>query len=237
VSRPKLLDAFCGEGGAAAGYIAAGFDVTGVDLKNTGKRYPGEFIQADALDYIVQHAHEFDAIHASPPCQGYSIATAGNQEARAKHPRLIDTTRDTLEATSRPWVIENVEQARTHMRNPLLLCGTMFGLSATDDDGTPLEMWRHRLFETNVNRGGQPTCRHGWHSTQVAGSYGGARRDKHEARNIRHGGYVPAKHVQEQMLGIDWMTQNGLYQSIPPIYAEYVGVSLRSALLLNRSAA
>jgi DNA (cytosine-5)-methyltransferase 1 len=226
MSAPRLLDLFCCEGGAAAGYIAAGFDVHGVDLEaKYERRYPSTFTCDDALAYAMRHGREYDVIHSSPPCQGYSIATAGNA-ARSKHARLIAITRQVLDHIGVPYVIENVAQARSEMVDPMLLCGTMFGLKATDDDGIKLEMWRHRLFESNVPLAAAGTCDHGWHSAQVAGSYGGARRDKDEARNVRHGGYVPAKHVQEKLLGIDWMTQFGLYQSLPPVYTQHVGLQL-----------
>ena len=227
---PLLLDLFCCEGGAAVGYHRAGFIVAGVDRDpRFAKRYPYTFRAADALEFVAEHGHTFDAIHASPPCQAYTIATAGNPEARAKHDRLIAATREALEATGKPYIIENVAQARSEMVNPLTLCGTMFGLTAVDDDGTPLEMWRHRLFESNVPLTAPSVCKHGAFADQVAGSYGGARRDKREAREVRHGGYVPAKHVQERLLGIDWMTQHGLYQSLPPVYTQYLGQQLLAA--------
>ena len=223
----RLLALFCGEGGAAEGYRRAGFTtIVGIDRKDTRKRYPGTFVQGDALAYLLEYGHTFDAIHASPPCQGYSIATAGNLAAREKHARLIPATRELLRLTGKPYVIENVAQARSEMVDPVMLCGTMFGLHATDDDGTPLEMWRHRLFESNLPLAAPRACRHGWHSEQVAGSYGGARRDKHEARHVRHGGYVPAAHVQSQLLGIDWMTQKGMHESIPPAFSEHIGRQL-----------
>ena len=228
----KLLDLFSGEGGAAAGYIDAGFTVIGVDLRDTSKRYPGQFIHGDALAYLATHGHEYDAIHASPPCQGYSIATAGNPEARAKHVRLIAATRELLKLTGRPWVIENVQQAASQMRDPVLLCGRMFGLEAHDEDGEPLALDRHRLFETSFPIDQPHHPRHD--GRQVAGVYGGSRRsskpdatpadDRHAARYERHGGYVPrSKRVQQQLLGIDWMTVKGMQESIPPAYAEWVG--------------
>jgi DNA (cytosine-5)-methyltransferase 1 len=101
----------------------------------------------------------------------------------------------------------------------------MFGLSAVDDDGTPLRMERHRLFESNVLIMAPATCYHP-DGVQVAGSYGGARRDKVEARTIRKGGYVPSIPVQQALLGIDWMTQKGMHQSIPPAYTKWIGQQL-----------
>lgn len=240
--RPRLLDLFCGEGGAAEGYMAAGWDVIGVDNQlGVGRRYPGaEFHVADALAFLAQHGAQFDAIHASPPCQGYSIATAGNLPARTKRKRLIAATRELLALTGRPWVIENVEQARSQMQNPMLLCGRMFGLGAPDADGFPLVLDRHRLFESNIPLVAPVHPPHG--NEQVAGVYGGSRRasrlpgesladvaarDRHAARYERHGGYVPrSKTVLQQLLGIDWMTVRGMQESIPPVYARWVGQQL-----------
>lgn len=242
----RLLDLFCGEGGAAAGYIRAGWDVTGVDRKRSvGRHYPGEFIAGDALVHLAAHGHEYDAIHASPPCQGYTIATAGNPTARAKHQRLIAATRELLVSfTGKPWVIENVEQAASQMRSPVLLCGRMFGLGAQDEDGQPLVLDRHRLFESNVTLAVPAHPTHG--NEQVAGVYGGSRRakrlpgesladvaprDRHAARFERHGGYVPrSRAVKQELLGIDWMTVKGMEESIPPVYAEHIGRQLMAHL-------
>lgn len=220
----RLLDLFCGEGGAAAGYLAAGWDVVGVDNRaRVGKRYPGRFIHGDALEHLFHHGDEFDAIHASPPCQRFTHGNvAGNQADR--HPDLITPTRAMLdELTGRPWVIENVP--RSPLRHPLVLCGSMFGLTTTDEDGTPLVLRRHRWFESNMPLTAPGPCRH-VRGEQVAGSYGGARRDKDEARKIRKGGYVPAREVQERLLGITWMTGHGLTQAVPPAYTQWVGRQL-----------
>lgn len=235
MSRPRLLDLFRGEGGASQGYVDAGFDVTGVDLKPLGHRGPGRFIQGDALAYLAEHGREYDAIHASPPCQGYTIATAGNPAARAKHVRLIAATRELLKLTGRPWVIENVEQARSQMVDPIMLCGRMFDLRADDADGHPLVLDRHRLFESNVPLVAPAHPKHG--DEQVAGVYGGSRRsskpnatpadDRYAARYERHGGYVPRSNaVQQALLGIDWMSVKGMQESIPPAYARHIGEQL-----------
>lgn len=235
MSRPYLLDLFCGQGGAAAGYIAAGWHVIGADLADHSKRYPGEFHQGDALAFLATNGAAVDAIHASPPCQGYSIATAGNPSARAKHKRMIAATRELLILAGKPWVIENVEQARSQMVDPIMLCGRMFGLGALDEDGMPLVLDRHRLFESNMPLAAPAHPKHG--DEQVAGVYGGSRRsskpnatpadDRYAARHERHGGYVPrSKRVQQELLGIDWMTVRGMQESIPPAYTEYIGRQL-----------
>jgi DNA (cytosine-5)-methyltransferase 1 len=236
MSRPVLLDTYCGQGGASWGYYQAGYDVVGVDLNPAnGNRYPFEFHTGDAVEFIRLYGHQFDAIHASPPCQSYSIATAGNQAARDKYPRLIAATRAALQATGRPWVIENVEQARSELVDPLLLCGRMFGLGADDADGVPLVLDRHRLFESNTPISAPAHPKHG--AQQVAGVYGGSRRsskpnatpadDRHAARYERKGGYVPrSKTVQQALLGIDWMTVRGMQESIPPAYSRHIGAQL-----------
>lgn len=226
MAKPRLLDLFCCEGGAAMGYHRAGFDVVGVDLEGRfAKRYPFTFVQADALMYVRAHGREFDAIHASPPCQRYSQGTVAGHAH--KHPDLVGATRDALLEVGVPWVIENVPRAP--LIDPVVLCGSMFGLGAVDDDGVLLRLERHRLFESSVHLEAPGPDVHDT-SVQVAGSYGGARRDKHEARYVRKGGYVPAKHVQERLLGIDWMTQHGLHQSLPPVYTEWVGRFLIAAI-------
>ena len=127
------------------------------------------------------------------------------------------------------------ETARSQMHDPLMLCGRMFGLTATDTDGHPLILDRHRLFESNV---GLATFEHPKHGPgQVAGVYGGGRRsskpdatpadDRYSARHERKGGYVPrSREVQQQLLGIDWMSQYGMYQSLPPVYCEFIGHQL-----------
>ena len=222
----RLLDLFCCEGVGARGYIEAGFDVTGVDIEpRFSKRYPGRFVHADALAYVREHGHEYDVIHASPPCQAYSITKHTHS---VSHPELIGVTRDALRATGKPYVIENVPGAP--LIDPLILCGSMFGLHADDDDGTYLVMRRHRLFESNVVLYAPGPCDH-VPGAQVAGAYGGATRDKWEARHVRKGGYVPAKPVQEMLLGVPAgaHTLHGLAQSIPPAYTRWIGSLILSS--------
>ena len=132
----KLLDLFCGAGGAAMGYYRAGFDdITGVDNKPM-PRYPFRFIQADALEYLAEHGHEYDVIHASPPCQRYTRAQNASKNSGA-HPDLIEPIRNLLMLTKKLYVIENVIGAP--LIDPKVLCGLSFGLRVR----------RHRLFETN----------------------------------------------------------------------------------------
>ena len=246
MGRPRLLDLFAGEGGAGAGYARAGFEVVGVDNDPARlKRYPFESHQADALEFLAEHGHEFDVIHASPTCTGYSRGTAAIPDRLDKYDRLIAVTRGLLIESGKMYVIENVEDAKRELVNPMLLCGRMFGLGATDTDGTPLVLDRHRLFESNVfltsfphdahddstPLPGTPQCACGETHFQVAGLYGGGRRDKYEARHIREGGYVPKDlGVLRALIGCDWMSEKGCFLSIPPAYTQHIGAQLLDAL-------
>lgn len=231
--RPLLLDLFCGEGGAAMGYHRAGWDVIGVDSAPARlRRYPFPVIEGDALAVLAgDGAHRRGrgpvAIHASPPCTGYTRGTAAIPDRLERYDRLIAATRDLLEQTGLPYVIENVEDARPELRNPITLCWTEFREpgSVVDDDGTPLWMRRHRLFESNVPLWPGGGCQHPA-SMQCAGAYGGARRDKVEARTIRKGGYVPSVDVMRELLGTPWMSEKGCQLSIPPAYTEHIGRQL-----------
>lgn len=225
MTRPKLLDLFCCEGGASMGYHRAGFDVYGVDLFEdyNQKRYPFPSHKGDVFEFFTYFAHfdDFDAIAASPPCQKYSITNAARN---ADYPDLIGPVRELLQDIGLPYVIENVVGAP--LNDPVELCGCMFDLKAVDTDGITLHLQRPRLFETNWDLTaprGHDHSEHKW----VGGCYGGARRDKYEAKYVRKGGYVPRdKTVVEAYMGIDWMTWKGLHQSIPPAYTEWIGTQL-----------
>ena len=221
MSKPRLLDLFCGAGGAAMGYSRAGFEVVGVDI-NPQPNYPFTFEQGDALDGRAIFKG-FDAIHASPPCQLHSHGTVAID--KSKYVNLIPPTREMLKATGLPYVIENVERAPLH--DPMMLCGATFALQSKDDDG-PLILRRHRLFESNVPlHNVKCDCRE-WQSMgfKIAGCYGGARRTRYEAEQIRHGGYVPPYPILKDLMGIDWMTEAELFQAIPPAYTEFIGHQL-----------
>lgn len=207
MNEPRLLDLFCCQGGAGMGYHRAGFEVVGVDIKPQ-PRYPFEFHQGDALEYVAAHGHEFDAIHASPPCQHYSIGakfrgTAGN------HPDLVAKTRLAVRATGKPFVMENVPGAP--LSKTVMLCGTMFGLGVI----------RHRHFEIHPDMLlFVPPC---GHIGKVA--------DGHYATVAGHGGDGSNSYrVWAGAMGIDWMDKYGLSQSIPPAYTEYIGEYLMAAV-------
>ena len=212
--RLKLLDLFCGAGGAGLGYHLAGFEVTGVD-SIFQPRYPFEFIQSDAISYLRKHHEKYFAIHASPPCQRYSVASKGHTGCPENHPDLVGVLREELKATRVQWVIENVVGAPLIL--PITLCGTMF---------SKLRVIRHRLFESN-NLLEQP--RHGTHPL----CYTHDKRKPHygmlnEAEafvQVTGGGNCSVQAARSAM-GISWMTKRELNQAIPPAYTEYVGGQL-----------
>jgi DNA (cytosine-5)-methyltransferase 1 len=218
VSTPRLLDLFCGAGGCARGYQMAGFHVTGVDIKPQ-PRYAGDvFIQGDALDYCRDHGHQFDVIHASPPCQAFTaLKTMPNAK---QHDDLLTPTRDLLIALGKPYVIENVPGAP--MRNPIVLCGSMFRLGCDD-----AELRRHRLFETWPIWPLTPPCDHYW-KQRVIGVYGGHGRDLRRVRpdTVRDGVQQFSTDERRKAMGIEWMTGDELSQAIPPAYCEFIGSQL-----------
>jgi DNA (cytosine-5)-methyltransferase 1 len=204
--RPRLLDAFCCQGGASRGYDLAGFDVTGIDL-NPQPRYPYPFIQGDAIAYIREHGAEFDFIHASCPCQRYTLAW---KIQHRDHPDLIAPTRDALESTGRPWVIENVEEAAGELRDPVTLCAAAFGMRT----------YRHRLFET----GGGFTFTAPPHPAHTAPltKMGRPRQAGHFAHYV--GNFSGVQDARDDM-GVPWMNRDGIRECIPPAYTRWIGTA------------
>jgi DNA (cytosine-5)-methyltransferase 1 len=205
MNRPLLLDLFCGAGGAAAGYQRAGFEVIGVDNRPQ-PAYPFDFYQADALDALrYWKLDRFAAIHASPPCQAYSIMTRGYGTA-GNFPDMLAATRSLLERTGRPWIIENVPGAP--MRTDYKLCGCMFDLP---------QLRRQRWFETSWHGFElRPECQHEGYAVTVTG---------HPGRKWKNGPRTVLADCKRAM-GIDWMNGDELSQAIPPAYTEHVGRAL-----------
>lgn len=204
----RILDLFCGAGGASMGYHRAFPDaeIVGVDNKRQD-RYPFHFIQMDALAYLLLHGREYDLIHASPPCQKFSITAnlARAQGKKASEVDLLTPIRPLLQATGLPYVIENVKGAP--LIDPVILCGSTFGLRVR----------RHRLFESNRPLQSPGLCRHKEQGKPVGVYY--SLGDK-----IPQGGTtaVSLEDAQDAM-GIDWMTWNELKEAIPPAYTEWLG--------------
>jgi DNA (cytosine-5)-methyltransferase 1 len=215
----RLLDLFCGAGGCSTGYARAGFQVVGVDI-NPQPRYPFEFHQADALTYPLDG---FDVIHASPPCQAYSITRHSHGKA---HPDLLPAVHERLEASGLPWVIENVPGAPMPKSQTITICGAQH--RAYDPrSGLTLRLRRHRLFASNVFLMAEPcTC----DRTPVGGVYGGGNTDREHALKVRKGGYNPPLATMRALMGIDWMTYDTLTQAIPPAYTQFIGEQLQDHL-------
>ena len=208
MGAPVAVDLFCCEGGMSAGLRSAGFLVYGVDITYQ-PRYPFPFYQADALSFISYKASELRArcslITASPPCQLYSKTHRIN---RSIYPDLIGPVRAALESLGIPYVIENVEDARTELRNPVTLCGAMFGI----------ETYRHRLFET----GNGLTLSQPMHPP-------------HRARNAKMGrkaepgefmhivGNFPGVDRARHIMGMPWASRNGLCEAVPVPYGMWIG--------------
>lgn len=224
MGKPVLLDLFAGAGGCGEGYARAGFSVVGVDLDPKPLRHnPHEHYVGDALavlDTLIAgeawqgyRLGDFAAIHASPPCQGYSVSKG---MAKGHKPLLIEAVRQRLRVAGLPYIVENVTGAMRHLPSSVTLCGTQFGL----------KVYRHRLFESSVLLFTPCPCSHPhFLLPDFLCVYGnGARR-----RQVGNKGnkYQRATVGDASMaMGIDWMTQAELSQAIPPAYTEWLGRQL-----------
>lgn len=217
----RLLDLYCGAGGASVGYARAGFTaIVGVD-NALQPRYPFQFVQGDAIGYCLEHGHEFDLIHASPPCQRYScLKSVLTPEQIAEHQDLIDPTRDAILRTGKPYIIENVYGARRKLKNPIMLCGSQFGL----------KVYRHRLFECVPYIMSPPHFSHGddlkGNGRGLSGkgfiSVTGNGGDRSLGSN-----FFP---YACKAMGINWMSRKELSQAIPPAFTEYLGEQIIEVL-------
>lgn len=238
VSRPRLLDLFCGAGGAAVGYDRAGFEVVGVDVEPQ-PRYPFEFWQLDALavlDWLTTgrwqcySLAEIDAIHASPVCKRWSRVTRTAGVATDDHPDQITPLRPRLVTAGVPYVIENVPGAP--LTDPILLCGSMFDL----------DVRRHRLFETNWGLKDHPwPCRHGIWGPRFHPNRSDRKKSGRLARVIvvaGHGNDGPGGRVADwrRAMGMPWANRDEIAQAIPPAYTEFIGRQLIEALELTGQA-
>jgi DNA (cytosine-5)-methyltransferase 1 len=228
---PRILDLFCCAGGAGMGYHRAGFEVVGVDHLAMWE-YPFDFHCTDAigvLEFMVLHAGEsgpgylgdwgrFDAIHASPPCQ-FGTAYGRRPNHVKESPNLIPQVRELLDAVGLPYVIENNWCNRAHLKNPTMLCGSMFGL----------DVQRHRGFETNWTVDFPPGCNHSVWTPR----FPPATNRKNLRKTVEVGAYRIPIPLAQKAMGIDWITDRHLLsQAIPPAYTEFLGGRLRNHLTL-----
>ena len=202
----RLLDLFCGAGGAAMGYHQAGFDeIIGIDNKPQPD-YPFTFIQADALNPPLD-LDGFDLIHASPPCQAYSAVTVDKDQ----HPDLLRPTHQML--MGHDSVIENVPNSP--IQALLMLCGSMFNM----------QIQRHRYFELvgfplllvqpcnhKAWEDGRPWSITGDPGGETQGIKGG--RDRHKYRNHKHA---------QELMEMPWVIGRGVVEAIPPAYTKFIG--------------
>jgi DNA (cytosine-5)-methyltransferase 1 len=214
--RPKLLDLFCGAGGASVGYERAGFEVIGIDNRPQSD-YPFEFYCEDAMWLLRRFrsrgpewfGNRFDAIHASPPCQASSALTKGTNKGR-EYVNLIPETRSLLRATGLPTIIENVQGS--DLRRDLTLCGEMFGL----------DVIRHRYFELEGFDATQPT--HVPHRGRVRGWRHGTYYDGPYVAVYGDGGGKGSVVEWQAAMGIDWTEdRKAIAEAIPPAYSEFIG--------------
>jgi DNA (cytosine-5)-methyltransferase 1 len=214
----RILDLFCGAGGAGMGYHRAGFEVVGVDIEPQ-PNYPFEFIQGDALKFLMENWREFDRYHASPPCQAHTNA---QRIQGREHPDYIACVRNAFElirwrSPRRHWVIENVPGAP--LLSPIELCGAMFGL------GT----YRHRLFESSSDLV-PPT--HPGHVAPIT-KMG---RPPQPGEFMHVVGNFSGVSQARAAMGIEWMTRDELRESIPPAYTEHIGRQLIAHLAQDGAA-
>ena len=221
MSRPRLLDLFCGAGGCSVGYKQAGFDVVGIDIE-TQKNYPFTYNRGDALvaaEWLARSngvrfgrdrlsLDDFDVVHASPPCQSYT--PLGALHPHKSYPDLVAATRDILDQLGKPYVIENVMSAPLDKARSVVLCGGMFGLRT----------YRHRRFESRVTLA-QPV-----HPKHVVRTATKRRRERwDQGWHVSITGDV-GTYLGPEAMGIDWMNGNELSQAIPPAYTKFIGGQL-----------
>lgn len=221
MSRPLLLDLFCGAGGAAMGYQRAGFYVIGVDIAPQPNYCGDEFIQDDAISFLYRMIYgnvrkdAIAAIHASPPCQRYSAMAACRPGLSDKYPDLIAPTRDLLQQMGLPYVIENVPGSP--LADPITLCGQMFGL----------ELYRHRLFESNIQLTEPPHPEHVKPASKAGHWKPGT--------IMSVSGHVAPIKLAREIMEIDWTTREELAESIPPRYSRYIGEQLMEVIRCEKA--
>lgn len=210
----KILDLYCGAGGASMGISQAGHEVDGIDIESQPD-YPFTFYQGDAIQFlqtlIKRLPNHFDAYFASPPCQSYSYATTQWKNLGYEYPDLISITRELLLQTGKPFVIENVVGAP--IRKDLMLCGSMFM------ENRKYEVRRHRIFEIHGFEVPQPD--HKKHTGRVG--------DGRVISVFGHGGGVRYNHctsrldIWREAMNVPWMTKRrSITESIPPDYTKYI---------------
>ncbi|MFG3346932.1 DNA methylase [Streptomyces sp. NPDC048018] len=219
-ARPLLLDLFCCAGGAAMGYHRAGFDVVGVDIRPR-PHYPFAFIQADALEHLAtliasREIQRYAFVHSSPPCQAKCTLSVGTNRSKGwggTHVDLVAPTRDLLDASGLPYVIEQ-PNGRAEIRKDISLCGEMFSLGVL----------RHRNFELGRWTAARPA--HPKHRGRVRGWRHGEYHDGPYVAPYGNGGGKPTVPELQNAMGITWTdVREELTEAIPPAFSQWLGVA------------
>ncbi|MCX4984537.1 DNA methylase [Streptomyces sp. NBC_00572] len=219
-ARPLLLDLYSCAGGAGRGYNWAGLDVHGVDIRPR-PNYPFTFVQADALEYLSAliesgEIERYALIHSSPPCQDKCALTVGTNKSKGwggTHVDLVPPTRELLEASGLPYVIEQ-PNGKAEIRKDLWLCGEQFGLGVL----------RHRNFELGRWSVAQPV--HVPHRGRVRGWRHGEYFDGPYVAAYGNGGGKPSVPELQAAMGIDWTdVREELTEAIPPAYTRWIGAA------------
>ena len=221
----RLLDMYCCAGGAGVGYARAGFDVTGVDLVRHD-RNPHQVIEADCLSLDPAWiAANFDAVHASPKCQGQTRMRPNRKTHVNQIPDTIRLLRrrtlDSGERRGRRTWMPGYHALRHDVR---AWCAGMRIAPAS-----PV----HRQFPAPDTRivpapeapssasmaACAPPIRQAWRPWN---------------RDIWEGGHGAAA---SEAMGIDWMTLAEMSEAIPPAYTEFLGHQLAAQVRQRRRTA
>lgn len=211
----RIADLFCGEGGAAAGYVRRGHEVHGYD---SNPKLRDRYLASGATSFTVADATEvdltgFDMIHASPPCKDHNdlAAQSGGDGSGWMLPHTIQRVR----AAGVPYVVENVEGAEQHMNGAVMLCGSMFGLGTWCGTEVKAMRWlrRHRLFITSFAVLTPPDQCSGKPIVGVYGTGGGGQMTR---------GYKATTHEARVAMVMPWASRDGVSQAVPPAFTEYL---------------
>lgn len=224
-----LLDACSCAGLGADGYAAAGWRVVCLDIDAKALRHnPHETVRGDVLTLLADEGFmaQFDAVHASFPCQLFS-ATRKLAEAQGKgQGRAVDLLTPGLDLLRRwggPYIVENVERSPLRDLSHVRLCGSSWGL----------KVQRHRLFHSNVAGLTGLPCDH---STFDIDPVSGKPRPwgvyYAKGDNIPSGGRtcLTLEHGMEAMGVEREVPWRYLCEGLPPVYTQHLGKQLMEVL-------
>lgn len=237
----RVLDLFCGAGGAAMGLHRAwpNAEIVGVDIEPQ-PRYPFKFVQYDAVNFLLDRCwfcdgtgnfyrhDEDDDYLPCDECGGmlqtkdyrYDFIWASPPCQRYSPGAGKWGTQD-----NHPHLIPIIRKRLTASGIPFVIENIAAArkhlmhpimLCGTQFD---LGVFRHRLFEASFLIGGLPHAKHsgsigdGKYHTVTGHAGGSSKRD-----GWKNGGTADWKIA----MGIDWMIGDELAEAIPPAYSEYI---------------